>query len=613
MSRSNRTTVAVELVAGLLALVGVALITMPIQKKRQELQLGLDPAYAGEMPPGVNLSSVVLGSFRGVALDYLWLRANRLEQEGKYYEAKQLARWITTLQPHLADVWEFQSWNMAYNISVAMDSPQERWMWVRAGIELLRDHGIPQNPRAPQLYASLAFTFLHKIGQFADESHWYFKGQFAAEWHALLGEPPAGDAKEIVAWFRPIAEAPTTLAKLIADKKYGPAVDEQVKRLSELGYKLDANFAFTVGRLEGRLHSLDLELLGLQDHDGIAEREDSLHEWLHHQAGESARQKLLGFVRAQVLRERYHMDPAFMLTLIEKYGPLDWRHPATHTVYWAAKGLKECRQRRRKDEFEMLNLTRHLSYGLLQLVRMGRLHFDPGRDYLTMTAEPRFISHVDETWDEVFQDFYAPVAEGGTPSAGRKAFLLGAIESYYLEGDRQGAQKLYAELRQEFGAAGGRYTAPLDKFIARRKLSDIKDISDASRAVSGLIRQGLLHLADGRLERAKHTTELARNIHRTYNSKQFPRQGPNELGRHHLPAFDQMLADTLANIVLFDDIRLAGRVWRNAPVEFKRRIFPRIEKRLYEKVKKRGLNPQVVFPPPEGARLAPQEAPLHAQ
>ena len=39
------------------------------------------------------------------------------------------------LQPNLDTVWDFHGWNLAYNISVQVKTPPERWQWVQRGIE----------------------------------------------------------------------------------------------------------------------------------------------------------------------------------------------------------------------------------------------------------------------------------------------------------------------------------------------------------------------------------------------------------------------------------------------------------------------------------------------
>ena len=50
--------------------------------------------------------------------------------------------------------------------------------------------------------------------------------------------------------------------------------------------------------------------------------------------------------RARLLRERYKMDAEWMRTLNERYGPLDWRLPEAHSIYWASIGM----HRSKKDE-----------------------------------------------------------------------------------------------------------------------------------------------------------------------------------------------------------------------------------------------------------------------
>jgi hypothetical protein len=52
--------------------------------------------------------------------------------------------------------------------------------------------------------------------------------------------------------------------------------------------------------------------------------------------------------KATLLREKFKMDPEFMKLLDERYGPLEWRLPEAHAIYWAADGLKEANQNPRK-------------------------------------------------------------------------------------------------------------------------------------------------------------------------------------------------------------------------------------------------------------------------
>jgi len=55
-------------------------------------------------PPSLAFASVALGAFRGLLVDILWMRADKLKEDGQFFDAKQLAEWITVLQPRFAAV-----------------------------------------------------------------------------------------------------------------------------------------------------------------------------------------------------------------------------------------------------------------------------------------------------------------------------------------------------------------------------------------------------------------------------------------------------------------------------------------------------------------------------
>ncbi|MCA9305667.1 MAG: hypothetical protein KDA16_04000, partial [Phycisphaerales bacterium] len=125
-------------------------------------------------PPEVALG-IAMGAFRGLFVNYLWIRANKLKQDGKFYEAIQLSEAITRLQPRFPRVWGFHAWNLAYNISVACHTVDERWNWVNAGIHLLQNEAIPRNPNDVILHKELAWIYFHKIQGFADDANRYYK------------------------------------------------------------------------------------------------------------------------------------------------------------------------------------------------------------------------------------------------------------------------------------------------------------------------------------------------------------------------------------------------------------------------------------------------------
>ena len=221
------------------------------------------------------------------------MRATDLQDEDKFFEMAQLADWITKLEPHFVHVWLVQAWNMAYNISVKFKESApgqfpDRWRWVKAGIELLRDDGLRYNPNETLIYRELAWFFQHKIGQNLDDAASYYKQQWAND-----------------------------MAKVF-DKKT-----------------------------------------------------PNLEELIHPQTADQKE-------RARLLRETYKMDPQFMKEVDERYGPLEWRLPEAHAIYWAALGLKKAAENPTKvKEDDLITLRRVIYQSMLLSFQRGRLVTNP--------------------------------------------------------------------------------------------------------------------------------------------------------------------------------------------------------------------------------------------
>lgn len=199
---------------------------------RQRTELGLTRVAPLEnAPPVLAFTTVALGGFRGLIANALWVRANDLQMEDKYFEQVQLSDWITKLEPTFVQVWLVQAWNMAYNISVKFRDPYDRWRWVQQGIELLRDQGIRYNPKEALLYRELAWFFQHKMGQNLDDAHVVYKYEWAKEITRVLGSgrpnydellnPQSPEARQRVELLREKLKMDPVIMKK-ADELYGP-------------------------------------------------------------------------------------------------------------------------------------------------------------------------------------------------------------------------------------------------------------------------------------------------------------------------------------------------------------------------------------------------------
>ena len=176
----------------LLLLLAIALLAGSGQVQKSLNQdrdrLGLTRTAAlKNAPPMLAFTTVALGGFRGLIANALWVRANDLQIDDKFFEAAQLAQWITDLEPNFTQVWLFQGWNMAYNISVKFKDFSDRWRWVENGIELLRDKGLVYNPNDVLIHRELAWFFQHKMGANLDDANMYYKQQWALEMMPFFG------------------------------------------------------------------------------------------------------------------------------------------------------------------------------------------------------------------------------------------------------------------------------------------------------------------------------------------------------------------------------------------------------------------------------------------
>ncbi|NLF23251.1 MAG: hypothetical protein GX590_08815 [Lentisphaerae bacterium] len=183
-----------------LLLVAALAILLPLEPRLRQMRQSRYPlagSPAGQ-PVWVQVVMVGLGGFRGLISEVLWLRASRLQEQGRYFEQVQLAEWITALDPRATDAWVFNAWNLAYNISAMMPRHTDRLIWIEAGIALLRDRAIPANPSDARLYRELGWLFQNKVGEDFDAAHLLYKLELARGLaDALLpdGAPPAADSE----------------------------------------------------------------------------------------------------------------------------------------------------------------------------------------------------------------------------------------------------------------------------------------------------------------------------------------------------------------------------------------------------------------------------------
>jgi hypothetical protein len=526
-----------------------------INSERKDMKLIVNEPLENA-PPSLAFASVAMGAFRGLLVDVLWIRMDRLKEQGQFFDARQIAEWITTLQPRLAEVWDFQAWNMAYNISAAMPAsqPAERWRWVKNGYELLRDEAIVKNPRSIALYRSLGWIFQHKIGGVTDDDHRYYKLQLALAMRPLIS--PAVDMPPTNEFFKELADAPAEWSAIIKDP-------EVAAFTNALG-KADPNFA-------GSGYEFVTSYLSLR------QRPDrfspAAFEVIDRFRGSSALKKFDTFAKAFELRRTWKLNPSLMQELNQYYGPvnyddpnhrlpLNWEHPDAHSLYWAALGLKVAGGT--GYSMNELNTDRLALHSLQALFTNGRMVIydapaEPNdSESSAESGQPTVFLFPDfrmfEPYDRVVRATIAKYKSlSDNPTAmedGHRNMLMTAVVAFYMAGHEAYAQRVYNELRQLYPRE--ELNVPVVMFVKNKMREDLENISidEAVRMIVGMLRESYrgysLHNDDDAYINEKMAKEIYDNYQAEWRSEKVKRVNlPEDFGMLRYIALNSFLNDDM--------------------------------------------------------------------
>ncbi len=418
-------------------------------------------------PPMLTFTTVALGGFSGLISNFLWIRANDLQQDDKFFEAAQLANWITDLEPHFSQVWVFQGWNMAYNISVKFKDFPDRWRWVENGFSLLRDKGLYYNPDDVLMYRELAWDFQHKMGANLDDANIYYKSQWAKEMSPFFG--PHG-----------------------------------------------TNFIAL----------------------------------LHPRTPEEK-------TNAMVLRERFKIDPVFAEKVNEEWGPLDWRMPETHAIYWGAKGLAAAGKNPDKVKSDDLIMLRRIIYqSMQQSFYHGRIIANPYNQTYSLGPDLDLVQKANDSYLKSYADETQPGQREGILRAHRN-FLRDAIYFLYENYRLAEAAKWYKVLSDKYpdkfildgDPTSFPKTMTMDEYAVRRVQLELNDTSEerTTAVVQGLLSNAYVSLALGEDDRYEGFVNLVKQIYKHYNARTADK-GANST-RVPLPNYNDLKRSVLRDLL----------------------------------------------------------------
>jgi hypothetical protein len=509
-----------------------------INAQREAMNLTINPPE--DLPPEVAWTAVAMGTFRGLVVDILWMRADKLKEEGQFFDARQLAEWITTLQPRFAAVWEFQAWNMAYNISVTMPAsqPEQRWRWVKNGYELLRDKGIPLNPKSIQLYRELGRILQHKIGSFSDDANKYYKLQLAEAMGPLLSSEDNGLGREANEYFEALVRAPTAWSQIETDPDVAPFI-AALRQADEAFANADAK-QFVQNYLSLRQSPQRFEPAAAQVIDAF-------------RASEAIKRFDL-FAKAFQLTHEWKFDLALMQEVNQTYGPidfadpnrhfpLDWRNADSHAIYWAVKALQVAAAKEgQKISVQETNTDRIIAHSLQNLFRYGKISIFQGpadvpaepnatpaapratRKDIFMTPDLRMFDSYNKAVLAIIERHRQAGDKGGgqveSLSTGHRNMLKNAVMSFYQAGIKGYALRIYNELRRLYGNIE-EFQGSLDDYVKLRFREELDSlaIQDATEMIISTLTLSYYYYAIHEDDSAAVQENLAQQVYDYYMAK----------------------------------------------------------------------------------------------
>jgi len=613
-------TKSVALMCILLAMAGSVVLSVQLASVASRNKLAYTDRIEEGQPPEVALG-IALGAFRGVFVNFLWIRANDLKQEGKFFELNQLAEAITRLQPRFPRVWVFHAWNMAYNISVSTQTRSERWYWVQKGIDLLRSKGIVANPNDMLLHKELAWIFLHKIGGITDDANRFYKMKLAEEWTTLLGQPPARDFKDrsrdhaiaqMVAFLQPVADAPRDLSDVIAAT---PEVRTLIDRIEkEVGdhvaigedSRADGDAIMTLLRRYELIRAVLKSASGKIAEETMSPRMKAMLAMVRDPSLKPAWDAFLPFARRYMLETRYNMDASQMVRYVKKYGPIDWRVPASHALYWSAQGVERGLLRttaRAEKDFDFTNTDRIVIQAVQDLYRYGQTYFDylgfnlgAGEMYLEI-PDPIFAQTYADIMTELVARSKWDTADRAYTmyAAGYENFFTDVILYFYRLGMRDIAEKYYRHLATWGGMnlndpdRPRKFSVPLEEFVeaqlAERQRSPNVAVSEVTASLLGAFAS----LLDGDDAQFRSQMDYAAKSHGFFMKIQRNASAVDTANARMdvmEPDFRIQAGATFVQFMSFLGLDQAALVFKAAPDDLRRFAFDLVEERFRDPEKK---------------------------
>ena len=248
--------------------------------------------------------------------------------------------------------------------------------------------------------------------------------------------------------------------------------------------------------------------------------------------------------RVRKLREEYKMDPAVMKEVDERYGPLEWRLPESHAIYWAWLGLQNTKDQTQKSEL-FIGLRRIIFQSLQLAFMRGRLIYpDATGNQFVYGPNLEIIQQAHEAYLE--QAELEPNMRQNILT-GHRNFIGTAVYHLYTHNRKQAAQKWFDYLKEHYPI--GTRGMNMEDYALSRIAEDVAgtDVNRVKTIIMGAFETAFLNYAIGEDDVAVNHEIFARRIWQRYMTEISGYE--KNLQRVGLPPISQIREETLRGVL----------------------------------------------------------------
>jgi len=124
--------------------------------------------------------ALLLGGLRGPLVMFLWSTSEAQKSDKDLEDFDTKIEWIRRLQPEFDTVHMFQIWNKAYNISVMMASPANKYIAIMQALDYA-DNVDRERPGDINIISAISGVYGNKLGGTAVQERAFYDQQFRLE------------------------------------------------------------------------------------------------------------------------------------------------------------------------------------------------------------------------------------------------------------------------------------------------------------------------------------------------------------------------------------------------------------------------------------------------